>query len=779
MKYKFLFFSTLLIACQSLLNAQSIKFYSEDFRKVSLSATTNEEEIPYSNFVEDESKRTIYSRSYKTSKGDVKSEHSIKPLCFEKNGKLEPIVSVPQQEKDGSWVANQQPIQTQLLTDGSLHLIFQEYNKVGITTDKINEDQPKKNPVISISKEKKTVQLNDGIRKSITFIDGGFKVNYILENSSALFAGDLVIREKIELPPLWKLYIENDEVRISNGKEDVGFFGQILCFDQAFNVVKGKYSIQNNNGNYLIEMRIDGDWLHAGRSFPIIIDPTIAGTPSQWTGGNMPSCFMPTYNLDSLLVNIPAGVSLTGLYVSSSFYADPFTPATMGIGSMYFSTSCASSQYFTITGALATSPGTAYLDSFNLMNPLSCCLPKSCEDTSIYVRFHLGRNSLGTGCNTTYVRYDQFTQYPFKVVMYGKTPETYGNEWYVPQTPICSNICEFTATGYARFGVPPYTFTHPWTQDTVVAGLNEGCSSGNKNNVFTLVNPNCPIYCDSTYTELPIPPPVIYDACGTQITNIPIATKPIIPAARPVAIYDSTICNGIELTMNLTSCIPGGVITYFGNGMNGQGSFSQLLPSLNDSITQYSYFSYATINGCISDTLSHNVYIIPNPNSNFSISSNPCIVETPFSFLSTSSTSLGPVASSIWSLDSVNIGSDTLYNSSIAVPGNYTVCLAVQDIFGCTDTLCQLLQIIPAEIENLNAITPNGDNINDVLYFDYLDSYDETQLYIYNRWGNLIYSASPYVNDWSGDGLKDGVYYYMLKIKDTDKTYSSFFHLIR
>ena len=213
--------------------------------------------------------------------------------------------------------------------------------------------------------------------------------------------------------------------------------------------------------------------------------------------------------------------------------------------------------------------------------------------------------------------------------------------------------------------------------------------------------------------------------------------------------------------------------------MNGQGSFSQLLPSLNDSITQYSYFSYATINGCISDTLSHNVYIIPNPNSNFSISPNPCIVETPFSFLSTSSTSLGPVASSIWSLDSVNIGSDTLYNSSIAVPGNYTVCLAVQDIFGCTDTLCQLLQIIPAEIENLNAITPNGDNINDVLYFDYLDSYDETELYIYNRWGNLIYSASPYVNDWSGEGLKDGVYYYILKIKDTDKTYSSFFHLIR
>ena len=779
MKYKFLFFSTLLVACQSLLNAQSTKFYSEDFRKISLSATTNEEEIPYSNFVEDESKRTIFSRSYKTFKGDVKSEHSIKPLCFEKNGKLEPIVSVPQQEKDGSWVANQQPVQTQLLTDGSIHLIFPENNKVGITTDKINEYLPKKNPVISISKEKKTVQLIDGIRKSITFIDGGFKVNYIIENSSYLPSGDLVIREKIDLPPYWKLEKENDEVRILNGTKEMGFFGQILCFDQNFEISKGSYTIRHEDGSIFLELTIDESWLHGNRVFPLIIDPTIAGTPSLWTGGNMPSCFMPTYNKDSLLVNIPAGVSLTGLYVSSSFYADPFTPATMGMGSMYFSTECAASQYFTITGALANSPGTAYLDSFNLMNPLSCCYPKSCNDTSIYVRFHIGRNALGTGCNTTYVRYDQFTQYPFKVIMYGKTPETYGNEWYVPQAPICSNVCEFTATGYARYGVPPYTFTHPWSQDTVVAGINEGCSAGSKNNIFTLTNPNCPIYCDSNFTELPIPPPVIYDACGTQITNIPIATKPIIPAARPIAIYDSTLCEGVELTMNLSSCLPGGIVNYFGNGINGQGSFSQLLPTLNDSITPYSYFSYATINGCISDTMSHNVYVIPNPNSNFSISPNPCIVETPFSFLSTSSTSLGPVASSIWSLDSVNIGSDTLYNSSITVPGNYTVCLVVQDIFGCTDTLCQLLQIIPAEIENLNAITPNGDNINDVLYFDYLDSYDETELYIYNRWGNLIYSASPYVNDWSGDGLKDGVYYYMLKIKDTDKTYSSFFHLIR
>ncbi|MBM3429575.1 MAG: gliding motility-associated C-terminal domain-containing protein [Bacteroidetes bacterium] len=774
-----LFLSFLCLTGHSLLVAQQSHGYTEEFKKTPFTVTSNEEKIPYSKFSEDESKRTIYSRTYKTAKGDVKSEFSTKPLCYEDNGKLEPIVPIPHEEKDGSWSANQQPIQTKLLTNGSLHLLFPENNKVSISTEKINAQQAEKSKLFSVSKEKKTIQLSDGIRKSITFIEGGFKVNYIIETPSVLPSGNFVIREKIELPTAWKLVKEQDEVHIHNGSREVGVFGQILCFDQNFEVNKGNYTIMEEEGNHYLELSIDGEWLHGNRNFPIIIDPTIAGALSQWAGGNIPSCFMPIYNKDSLLVDVPAGVTLTGLYVSSSFYADPFTPATMGIGSMYFSTSCASSQYFTITGALATSPGTAYLDSFNLMNPLSCCFPKSCNDTSIYVRFHLGRNSLGTGCNTTYVRYDQFTQYPFKVIMYGKTPETYGNEWYVPQTPICSNICEFTATGYARYGVPPYTFTHPWTADTVVAGINQGCNMGNKSNLFTLINPNCPIYCDSNFTELPVPPPVIFDACGTQIINIPIETKPIIPATRPVAVYDSTLCEGSDLNLILTSCLNGGVVNYFGNGINGQGTISQLLPALNDSITIYNYYSYATLNNCTSDTLQHNVYIIPNPVADISISPNPCIVETPFTLLSNSTAVLGPIASQDWSLENNFISSDTSYSSILNFPGNYTICIRIADLFGCSDTLCEVLNIIPAEIENLNVITPNNDDVNDVLSFEYLDSYDENELFIFNRWGNLVYSASPYLNDWSGDELKDGIYYYILKIKDTDKTYSSFFHLIR
>ena len=146
---------------------------------------------------------------------------------------------------------------------------------------------------------------------------------------------------------------------------------------------------------------------------------------------------------------------------------------------------------------------------------------------------------------------------------------------------------------------------------------------------------------------------------------------------------------------------------------------------------------------------------------------------------SLSASNSGGISQQIWNLDSNAISVDTSFSSTIMIPGSYPLCLVVEDFYGCKDTLCQNLIIIPAEIENINTITPNGDGINDVLFFDYLDFYDQTEINIYNRWGNKIYSASPYLNNWSAEGLTDGIYFYVLEIKDNKQRYSSFFHLIK
>jgi gliding motility-associated-like protein len=73
-----------------------------------------------------------------------------------------------------------------------------------------------------------------------------------------------------------------------------------------------------------------------------------------------------------------------------------------------------------------------------------------------------------------------------------------------------------------------------------------------------------------------------------------------------------------------------------------------------------------------------------------------------------------------------------------------------------------------------NYITPNGDGKNDkfVIPDSYLKKYPGAKLIIYNRWGNVVWrSVGAYQNDWAGthydnDNLPDGVYYYLIELKD-------------
>jgi gliding motility-associated-like protein/uncharacterized repeat protein (TIGR01451 family) len=64
-----------------------------------------------------------------------------------------------------------------------------------------------------------------------------------------------------------------------------------------------------------------------------------------------------------------------------------------------------------------------------------------------------------------------------------------------------------------------------------------------------------------------------------------------------------------------------------------------------------------------------------------------------------------------------------------------------------------------------NVFTPNGDGVNDAFYIPGLDTYSETQLNIINRWGSTVYEKKNYQNDWTGDGLAEGTYFYVLKVK--------------
>jgi len=78
-----------------------------------------------------------------------------------------------------------------------------------------------------------------------------------------------------------------------------------------------------------------------------------------------------------------------------------------------------------------------------------------------------------------------------------------------------------------------------------------------------------------------------------------------------------------------------------------------------------------------------------------------------------------------------------------------------------------------ADPQVYNAITPNGDGLNETFVFDILDlrpdEFPDNELIIFNRWGDVIFEAKPYNNDWSGVNtggtpVPEGTYYYILRL---------------
>lgn len=64
-----------------------------------------------------------------------------------------------------------------------------------------------------------------------------------------------------------------------------------------------------------------------------------------------------------------------------------------------------------------------------------------------------------------------------------------------------------------------------------------------------------------------------------------------------------------------------------------------------------------------------------------------------------------------------------------------------------------------------NLFTPNGDGINDTFEIRGLSNYAENELVIVNRWNNEVYSKKKYDNSWAGEGLNEGTYFYLLKVR--------------
>lgn len=764
--------------------------------------------IDYSSFkwIEKTEERTEFSSTFVTEDGWVKIESSHQPIHRKIKGKCEKIDPSMIQLDNHSWHSPNQDYPVYLDANSSFSLTTENQKTwtFGLTT-KLQSTEQQLSYLTRSGNEFYFSFSDYPIVKEVRALNNGVKYNYRINSNLEIDTENLVFSELIQLPKgfvlsefsqLQETFWGNFLVKYFEVKDDSGqVHGRIdpaYAIDSDGESIPANYNlISLGEGKYELQISLSNSWLSSGdRAYPVILDPLVAGPISQWTGGQMPSCMSPQQNIDSILVTIPAGVTPVSLAVRSSFYADPWTNATMSMGAMQFSTSCNATQLYQIQGADGNLPGTAYLDSANMMNPLLCCFPQSCSNQQFYLRKHLSRTAPGTGCNATFIRYDPFTtQWPFRAIVYGRTPETYAAEWSTPQLPRCSDNCDFNASAYVRYGVPPFTFTHPWQDTIIVEGTPTGCGTGQTNVQFQLTIPDCPIYCDENYTTLPVPSPTVTDACGVTLNQFPLKNLTIKPTPQISPMIDTIYCAGENIEFTFSNCLSEGETNWSAGELSGTNTVSiNTDPNLGGTFT-YNFLVTSTVNGCEAEPYFQPVYVFPLPNVSFSVSSENTFLGDLIDFQNTSTGVSIEGNDWIWSY-----GDST---TQIAIHGQHTytdvgtfqVCLSLFGGDACANSYCEWIPVVPNSISVPNVFTPNGDGSNDVLnlFFDWAE---KVELLVQNRWGNKLaeITIQDYDSGWngkmnnSGEDLPDGVYFYSYEITTTvGGTLSghSFVHLVR
>jgi gliding motility-associated-like protein len=150
------------------------------------------------------------------------------------------------------------------------------------------------------------------------------------------------------------------------------------------------------------------------------------------------------------------------------------------------------------------------------------------------------------------------------------------------------------------------------------------------------------------------------------------------------------------------------------------------------------------------------ITVYPNPVADFSAAPQPTTtVNSTITF-----TDLSQGANSwTWSFNSSDVTAVSNQQNpqyTYLDSGTYSVVLMVSNQYGCTDIDSQYVVISPDyTFYAPNAFTPNGDGLNDV--FMPKNMYGEAkdfEMYIYDRWGNLIYKNTDLTKGW--DGKVDG-----------------------
>jgi gliding motility-associated-like protein len=309
------------------------------------------------------------------------------------------------------------------------------------------------------------------------------------------------------------------------------------------------------------------------------------------------------------------------------------------------------------------------------------------------------------------------------------------------------------------------TYTYQWQSST--DSVNFVAITGATGQDYTPPTVSATTYFERIATATSCASPGTSNVIALTISTPP--TAPVVPAV--------TTCVGSMATLSVTSPQQGYTYNWYTTAIGDTAVFTGVsftTPSLSDSVTFYVVAAYST--GCVSTTRTTATVTIVQP-------------------LAAPVVTVGPATGSTIVFEWAAVTGATSYQVSTDNGQTYSV------VAGLTDTvsglqagqsvtiLVQAIGVVPCQLSAAsvaitglaisptddiiyvpNVFTPNGDGTNDIAHA-HGDNIANLRFYIYDQWGELIFSSTSVQNGWDGTykGAREPVGVYVYYVQATMK----------
>lgn len=270
----------------------------------------------------------------------------------------------------------------------------------------------------------------------------------------------------------------------------------------------------------------------------------------------------------------------------------------------------------------------------------------------------------------------------------------------------------------------------------------------------------------------------VTNTCGNSQAAVK-AVAPVLAPAAPVIAGDTEVCeNSQGLVYTISNPVAGATYTWaLPQGWTFVGAGTGTSITVNATTTGGAISVEAT-NACGNSTsspLQVNVSIPPVMPGLITDNSNVC------EGLVFSVEPVQGASSYTWTVPSgftITSGQGTTTVTVTSDKPTNRGTISVAAVNGPCSSIAATAEIDAAKADgNLNfpkAFSPNGDGTNDTWEVTNLEKFPDNEVIIFNRWGSEVYRAKGYKNDWTGNGLGEGTYFYKVRVTVCDGVVKEF-----